>query len=241
MKPALLAVAVVAVASALLRPNLAAAEAPAEASAAEGRVEHAAPPGMTLIKDEEAPTQLVPRAQDLLGKHVLVGAAVGPVWSLGRLDSETKARRAFGAGLGFRADAGFGLSRVISVGAWGSYARYSDGSRCADCAGRAFAVGPFVRYHLSQGLRFAPWLTAAAGYRQVSFVDDLRVKQKYSGVEWLRLELGADYYVLSGFGLGPYGSVALSSYSSRPAAAGNVRVNTELSAGLRILLDLPGR
>ena len=118
----------------------------------------------------------------------------------------------------------------------------ADGSDCTDCAGRAFGIGPFVRYHLSQGLRFTPWITAGLGYRQLSFLDDERAsKQKYSGMEWLRLELGADYYILSSFGIGPYGTLSLSSYSSRPAAAGDARVNTELSAGLRLLFDLPGR
>jgi hypothetical protein len=236
MKTALLASAGV-----LLLPALALAESPAATGAAEARAE-GVPPGMTLIRDEEPQTPLVPRAKDLLGSHVLVGAALGPVWSLGRFDSQTTAARGFATGLGFQADAGFGLSRTISVGAWASYAMYADGSGCDDCAGRSFAIGPFVRYHLSQGLRFDPWLSAGLGYRQLSFLDDLRAsKQKYSGMEWLRLDLGADYYVFSGFGIGPYGTLALSSYSTRPAGTGDARVNTELSAGLRLLLDLPGR
>lgn len=236
MKTALLAFAGV-----LLSPAFARAESPAAANAVEARAE-GVPPGMTLIKDEETKTPLVPRAKDVLGKHVLVGAALGPVWSLGRLDSETTAARAFGTGLGFRGDVGVGLSRVISVGAWGSYATFADGNGCVDCAGRAFGVGPFVRYHLTQGLRFDPWISAGAGYRRLTFLDNLRAtKQKYSGIEWLRLDLGADYYVFSGFGIGPYGTLSLSSYTSRPSGSGEARVNTELSAGLRLLLDLPGR
>lgn len=232
-------------AGAFVFPAAALAETPPAASTQEAKAE-AKPEGfpstMTLIKDEEPKTPLVPREKDLLGSHLLVGAAMGPVWSFGRLDSKTTAPRGFGTGLGFQGDLGFGLSRVISVGAWGTYANYADGSDCADCAGRAFAIGPFVRYHLSQGLRFTPWVTAGLGYRQLSFLDDERAsKQKYSGMEWLRLELGADYYILSSFGIGPYGNLSLSSYSSRPDAGGDARVNTELSAGLRLLFDLPGR
>ena len=228
-------------ASALLFPALALAETPAEAGTNEARPE-GLPPTMTLIKDEQPKTPLVPRREDLLKNHVLVGASLGPVWSLGRFDSETTAARGFGTGLNLRADAGFGLSGVIAVGVWGNYAQYSDGSGCVDCAGRAFAIGPFVRYHLSQGLRFDPWLSAGLGYRQLSFIDDIRQsKQKYSGIEWLRLELGGDYYLFRGVGLGPYGSLGLSSYSTRPSGAGEARVNTDLSAGLRLLLDIPGR
>jgi len=226
-------------AGALLLPTLALAE--TAASGATAGLDPV-PPGVHVIKDEEAPTPLVPRAKDLLSSHLLVGASMGPVWSLGRLDSNTTALRGLGTGLGFQGDIGFGLSRSVSVGAFGTYASFSDGNDCTDCSGRAFAVGPFVRYHLSQGLRFDPWLTAGVAYRQLSFLDDTRAaKQKYAGIEWLRLELGADYYVFSGFGIGPYGAIALSSYSTRPTGAGEARVNTELSAGLRLLLDLPGR
>ena len=66
-------------------------------------------------------------------------------------------------------------------------------------------------------------------------------RQKFSGVEWLHLELGADYYAFSGLGLGPYGALGLSSYTKRPDAAGSAAVNVDLSVGLRVLLDLPGR
>jgi hypothetical protein len=229
-------------ARALLLPALALAESPSEASLPARAGVDPVPPAVHVIKDEEPKTPLVPRAKDLLASHLLVGAGIGPVWSLGRLDSNTTAPRGLGTGLGFQGDAGFGLSRYVSVGVWGTFANFSDGNDCIDCSGRAFAVGPFVRYHLSQGLRFDPWLTAGLGYRQLSFLDDLRAaKQKYSGVEWLRLELGADYYVFSGLGIGPYGSLGLSTYSTRPSGAGDARVNTELSAGLRLLLDLPGR
>jgi hypothetical protein len=226
----------------VLLPALAVAQSPAETSGKTEVRSEGVPATMTLIKADDVQAPLVPRAKDVVGSHVLVGAAVGPVWSFGRFDSETTAARGFGTGLGFQADAGIGLSRAISVGAWGSYGTFSDGSGCVDCAGRAFAIGPFVRYHLSQGLRFSPWLSAGAGYRQLSFLDDIRAaKQKYSGIEWLRLDLGADYYLFSGFGFGPYGTLSISSYTTRPSGAGDARANTELSAGLRLLLDLPGR
>jgi hypothetical protein len=133
------------------------------------------------------------------------------------------------------------LSRSVVLGVWGSYASYAKGDACSDCSGRAFAVGPFVRYQLLQGLRFDPWLTLGGGYRSVSFKDATGTQQKFSGLEWLHFELGADYYLLSGFGFGPYGALGLSSYTTRPSGAGAAAVNTELSVGLRFLLDLPGR
>ncbi|HXK20899.1 MAG TPA: hypothetical protein VNG33_23975, partial [Polyangiaceae bacterium] len=99
----------------------------------------------------------------------------------------------------------------------------------------------FVRYQLQQGLRFDPWLTLGGGYHQVSVNDQAGTRQTFSGIQWLRLELGADYYVFSGLGLGPYATLGLSSYGSRPSSAGSAAVNTELSVGVRFLLDLPGR
>jgi hypothetical protein len=227
----------------LLFPTLALAQATpgaAAAAPAQAGVDPTVPSTVHLVDDSEPRAPVVPRAADLLGSHVLVGAALGPAWSLGKLGSNEAAVRGLGTGLAFRADAGLGVSRSVALGVWGSFATYTDGDRCgSSCSGKAFAVGPFVRYHLSQGLRFDPWLTLGGGYRQLSYESG--PKQKFAGVEWLHFELGADYYAFSGFGLGPYGALSLSSYSTRPAGAGSAAVNTELSVGLRFLLDLPGR
>jgi hypothetical protein len=224
---------------ALLFPTLALAQsAPADAKLDPD----APPPSVHIVDDTEPKTPLVPRAPDLLGSHVLLGAAAGPAWSLGKLGTETAAARGLGTGLGFRADAGFGLSRTVAVGIWGAFATYADGDSCGSfCGGKAFAVGPFVRYHLSQGLRFDPWLSLGAGFRQVAFEDASGARQRFAGLEWLHLELGADYYMFSGVGIGPYGSLGLSTYTKRTGANGDAAVNSELSVGLRFLFDLPGR
>jgi hypothetical protein len=230
-------------------PSLALAQAAPSVAATDPAA--AAPAGVHIVDDAEPKAPLVPRARDLLGGHVLVGAAVGPTWSLGKLGSDLAAVRGLGTGIGLSADAGVGLSRSVLLGVWGSFNRYANGDACGTCDGLAFAVGPFVRYHLSQGLRFDPWLSLGGGYRQVRFEQDGMLSgpppaqppttAKFSGFEWLRFQLGADYYAWSGLGLGPYGSLSLSSYSKRPASAGEAAVNTELSVGLRFLLDLPGR
>jgi len=211
------------------------------AGAQAGLDPNAPPPTVHLVDDTESQTPLVPRATDLLGSHVLLAASVGPVWSLGHLSSDLAASHALGTGFGLSVDAGYGLSRSVVLGAWGSFAGYADGDRCQSCSGKAFAVGPFVRYQLSQGLRFDPWLTLGGAYRQVSVDNQAGTRQKFSGIEWLHLELGADYYLFSGLGFGPYGALGLSSYSSRPSGIGGASVNTELSFGIRFLLDVPGR
>lgn len=224
----------------LLFPSLALAQAPGKSPQAAEAASDPHPPGVHVIADDETQSPLVPRAPDLLGSHVLVGGGVGPTWSLGKLASDVAAARGLDTGLGFQLDAGIGLSRSVALGLWGSFATYGDGDDCESCSGKAFAVGPFVRYHLSQGLRFDPWLSLGVGYRQVSF-ESAGLESKFSGLEWLHLELGADYYLFSGLGVGPYGSLSLSSYSKRPEGTGDAGVNTELSTGLRFLFDLPGR
>lgn len=208
-------------------------------------------PGMNLVDDADPLPPLTPRAKDLLTGHLMVTASAGPTWSLGRLGSHVTAGDTFGTGLGAQADAGLGVSRTVVVGAWGSFARYADGNDCdrpatgeaatKACDGQAIAVGPFVRYQLLQGLRFDPWVTAGAAYRRLSLQDVNGAKQTFNGMSWLRLELGGDYYVWSGFGFGPYAGLALSSYWDRPSGAGEARVSTELNFGLRLLLDVPGR
>jgi hypothetical protein len=225
----------------LLLPSLALARSPLESGAqsAEASLDPRAP-GVHVVDDDEPKAPLVPRAADVLGKHVLVGGAIGPTWSLGKLAGDVAAVRGLSTGIGLHADAGIGLSRYVTLGVWGSFASYGDGDACDSCSGKSFAVGPFIRYHLSQGLRFDPWILAGAGYRQVSY-DQQDTTNTFSGAEWLRLELGADYYVFSGLGVGPYASLGLSSYSKRPAGTNDASVNTELSAGIRFLVDLPGR
>jgi len=216
-------------------PALAQAE-PGSSSTSTG-----APPAVHVIDDTPPPAPIAPRARDLLGSHVLLGAAVGPTWSVGYFGSRLAASDGLGTGLSLRADIGFGVSRYVAVGLWGGYAPYTHGNHCDPCSGRAVAIGPFVRYQLSQGLRLDPWFSLGGAYRQVSFAGASGPRDRLNGLEWLRVELGADYYVLSGFGVGPYGAVGLSSYFKRPSDAGDSAVSTELTFGLRFLIDVPGR
>jgi hypothetical protein len=213
-------------------------------------------PGMHVVEDIQPLPPLVPRSKDLVAGHLLVGASAGSTWSFGHLSSEVKARDAVGVGFGAQADVGIGVSRTFVLGLWGSYARYSDGHECNSCTGDAYAVGPFVRYQLTQGLRFVPWILGGIGYRHFS-VDShgggdqdassnsvnelLGDHSEISGISWLRMEIGGDYYAFSGFGFGPYGGLALSTYWDRPEKAGGAAVSTELTIGLRFLLDVPGR
>jgi hypothetical protein len=223
-----------------LAQSLPASDAPKSSQA--GLDPDAPPPTVHIVDEVEPKRPLIPPAKDLLGAHVLIGAGVSPSWSVGRLSRDVSASEGLGTGFAAHLDAGIGLSRYVAIGLYGTFAGYTSGDNCgSSCSGKALSIGPFVRYHLSQGLRFDPWLSLGGGYRQLSFEKEGGPRQKFTGLEWLRLELGADYYAFSGLAVGPYGALGLSSYSKRPADAGGASVNTELSVGLRVLLDLPGR
>src|SRR5215217_2680469 len=133
----------------LLFPALAHAEGTAAPSTALDP--DAPPPSVHVIDDSDPAPTFTPRAKDLLSSHVLVGAGIAPTWSIGELGSSLPAGRGLGVGFGARADAGFGISRSVVLGAWGGFTGFSDGRRCDACSGRAVSVGPFVRYHLVQG------------------------------------------------------------------------------------------
>src|SRR5690606_33238202 len=89
------------------------------------------------------------------------------------------------------------------------YTAFSDGDRCARCGASSFAGGPFLRYHLVQGTRFDPWASVAVALRHLS-TDELG---DTSGLDWLRLELGADWYALSQIGFGPYAGLTLGTFT----------------------------
>jgi hypothetical protein len=211
------------------------------------------PAGPNLVEDAEAPPPLVPPAHDTLGGHFIVGASGVVGGPLGELQAGYAARD-LGAGFGGMLDIGFGLSRTISVGVWGEGLAYSSSSACRfwhlpnaprdPCSATSFTVGPFVRYHLLQGMRFDPWILLGPGYRTLS-QDTPNGSKRYGGIDYLHVMLGGDYYVLSGVGIGPWVGLDGGVFATRPAPLFGPAVktawHTELVAGLRVVLDLPGK
>src|ERR1041384_5750079 len=130
----------------------------------------APPANVHVVDDVEPKRPELAAAKDLLGAHILIGAGVSPSWSLGKLSSDVSASDGLGTGFGAHLDAGLGLSRYVAVGVFGTFAGYTRGDSCGTrCSGKSLSIGPFVRYHLTQGLRFDPWLSLGGGYRQLSF------------------------------------------------------------------------
>lgn len=235
----------------LLVPLLAAGHAMAQTPSPEK------PPLVEIEEDKEPVTPLIPDAADKLSGHLLAGASGSFVAPFGHLENGAAAGRlgnAFGASL----DLGFGLSRTVAVGAWGQYAAFS-GDNCLpsvgvsandDCSASSFAVGPFVRYHLVQGVRFDPWVMLGVGYRRFSIdaglLSDptyrgLSGKQGFSGIDFMHVVVGGDFYLFRAFGFGPFLELNAGTLTERPDSGRNGSVYGTFSAGLRLALDLPGR
>jgi hypothetical protein len=82
------------------------------------------------------------------------------------------------------------------------------------------------------------------GYRAVTQETPEGTKS-YGGVEWLHVTLGGDYYVLSGVGIGPWLGLDGGVLAKRPnplyGPAVKTAWHTEFVAGLRVILDIPGK
>jgi hypothetical protein len=201
---------------------------------------HAQAPALPPPPPEEDETSpLVPPAVDTLGGHLVLSVSPSVAIPGGSFDRSQPASR-LGVGWGGGADLGFGISRAVVLGAYGQYFAHRAGSGATRATTSEFTVGPFVRYHVVQGLRFDPWILVGAGYRSAT-VTERGVKQKFSGLEWLRLAVGGDYYVFSGLAFGPFVELDLGSFLEHPAKGTPATVHFAFLSGLRVTLDLPGK
>lgn len=198
-------------------------------------------PSFPEVEMDEPPPPLVPPAHDTLSGHFTAGLGAAVQAPLGELTRSENATE-LGAGFGGVLDLGFGVSRTVALGLWGNFFDYGSGQT-------SYALGPSVSYHLVQGVRFDPWLLVGVGYRSLT-LDGAGVTRRFSGFEFAHVVAGGDYYIFSGFGLGPFIDFDSGVFTTRPRtnAAGQasserpgVGVHFGLSGGLRVVLDLPGK
>ncbi|MDQ2643596.1 MAG: hypothetical protein M3020_07270 [Myxococcota bacterium] len=199
-----------------------------------------APPASTEEDEpqetERAPT---PPATDLLAWHPLLGVAGKLAVPFGKLDSERSFGDSAGLGYGVAGDLGLGLSRSVELGVWADYVTYDSDEDCAGCEITSFGVGPFLRYHLVQGMRFDPFLTIGGGHRALTISRDGQ-KHTDSGLAWLKLGLGGNWYALSQVAFGPYAELELSTLTEPPEGS-DPAVFAHFSTGLRLHFDVRGR
>ncbi len=174
-----------------------------------------------------------------LAGHVMLSGSAAWVVPFGTVSDDASQQARFGSGPGYQVDLGYGLGSSVVVGLWGQLITFRDGSDCDDCSGLGFAGGPFVRYHLVQGLRFDPWFSFGVGYRSQSH-DVNGVDRSYGGVDWARIQFGGDWYALPQLGFGPFVELGAGSFFARPDGERDGGVHWRFMSGLRIAVDFPG-
>lgn len=195
------------------------------------------PPGgtETTATPEVDGIESLPPPRDTLGGHVQVAATALLAVPFASIDSDTNFGDRAAAGFGAGADLGLGVSRSVAVGVYGQYLAYGEPDACTTCDPSTLGFGAFVRYHLVQGVRFDPWASIGAGYRTFDTGET-----RYSGIEWLRLSVGGDWYALSQVGFGPFLELNFGSFLDTPAGT-DPAVYATFAAGIRVALDFPGK
>lgn len=188
------------------------------------------------------PPVRVAEAPDDLSGHFLIAPRAVWLIPMGSFDSVSSQSGPVGTGLGAGLDLGFGISRYVDVHARVDLGLLGQGSQCpstADCSAQTSAFGLGVGYHLVNGAAFDPWLQAGIGYRTIKISID-KDDASYSGIDWLHLAVGGEWYGYKKFGFGPYFSFDLGTYSSRPASSersADTAIHSFMSLGLRGVFD----
>lgn len=190
--------------------------------------------------EEDQPLPIRPASPDrdqLTGHFRLAITAAFGNFTGNFLENSGIGTRLGGSPLG-TVEIGLGATRHLELGLTGDYSQALAGASCADCEATSWSVGPMLRYHLVQGTRFSPWLALGAAYRQNSLIGFS--SEAVKSVDFLKLQLGGDWYATSNVGLGPVLGLGLSTSISAPSGD-----ETDLYAlmygGIRLLFDVPGR
>jgi hypothetical protein len=136
------------------------------------------------------------------------------------------------------------VSRTTAVEAWGLYGKYDgESGECGGaCRARSLAAGVGLVYHLLEGVPFDPWLSAGAGVRRVRLTyaeaAGAPATFDYTGVDALRVSIGADYYPVRFVGFGPYVEGAVGRYVGRsPGPLNDAGTYGTFGLGLRLVLN----
>jgi hypothetical protein len=189
-----------------------------------------------------------PAAPDLRAGHFFVIGKASLVGPAGSIDSELAPPEVSDAGASFGGIVGIGLSRYAVLEAFGSYALL-DGN-CAGCKARSFDAGLGFSYHLAQGLAIDPWISYGVAFRSFEFeannlldLGSAEVSGSYTGLDFARIAIGADFYPVPGFGFGPFVELDLGTFVDRDRNPGDpgpdpgASVHAFFQLGVRVAID----
>lgn len=124
---------------------------------------------------------------------VVTGQA--PIW----IDAGYRFTPNLYAGLMFQYGLGFANETIISP--------------CEGYCIRTLRIGVGAAWHLSPAAAFDPWVGLAAGYEWL-YVSQSVGDSTNKGFELANIQLGGDFALGRGFGIGPFMSVSLGRYST---------------------------
>lgn len=191
-------------------------------------------------REAEPPRELVPFRRDAVGGHFQAGFTGLLTFPFGSTSKDVGTRTVAGPGGGGIVDLAYGLDRFVALGAYAEMNALGDSRKCGACSGTLVGTGAFVRYHVSQGLRIDPWVSYGLGFAGFGGKDDDEVSH-YAGVEWMRLQVGTDWYLAPNLLLGPVFGLSAAHMVERPELEDPGGPLMRATIGLRIAFDSPGR
>ncbi len=103
-----------------------------------------------------------------------------------------------------------------------------------DCSASDVRLGGMVRYHFAPAWPLAPWAAYGFGYEWGSFsvhqsALDIDTDSAWSGIEFMNLQVGADYALPHGMMLAPFVSFSLGQFRSlsEKITTGNITATNE--------------
>jgi hypothetical protein len=185
----------------------------------------------------DSPDEPAAPARDTVGGHFAIGVDAGLLVPFGSIASGVPQSRTMGLGLSIGGDLAYGISRTVMLGAYVDFGLPDAKGASSNHSITTIAAGPLIRYHLVQGMAFDPWLSGGVGFRLTSDGPT-----SFTGIDWMRLALGGDWYPASNLGFGPILELSLGSFFAQsPGTLGNASVNATFVLGGRIVFDAPGK
>ena len=202
-------------------------------------------PASSEPSDESSDAPASPASADSLGGRLSLSLLGGATVPAGLLERGIPLADVASTGVQGGLEVAYGVSRTVMLGLWGHADRFGSPSTCPDCSLTSWGGGPLLRYHLVQGFRFDPWVSAGFGVRQMS----AEAGGTYVGLDWMRATVGGDWYALPSFAVGPFLQFLAGATLDRPdtppiddrPAEDQGALYFTGSVGLRVNLLLPGR
>jgi len=191
----------------------------------------------------------IPPAEDLISGHGYFSALALLAVPFGSLERGLPWYDVGAPGLGAGVDLSIGASRNVSLGVWADLATLGAGPECDGCSTLTLSLGPLVRYHLVQGMRFDPQVAFGIGFRSMATRGAGR-DLDYLGLDWLRFSAGGQWYATPNLAFAPFVAVAAGAAVRLPDSSpirltpGEDRrsgVYGLTLLGLRLTFDAPGR